>query len=147
MTAEVPMFADGAVEPATPAAAAPAPAGWSTQRTVGIAVGAAGIVGIVVGSVFGAKAMSADSDSHAHCVAPEFTRCDPQGIQLGKDAFSAATGSTVGFLLGGAAVIGGVVTFLTAPSGAPKSGSGARRFEARPMVGAQVGGLVVAGQW
>ena len=147
MTAEVPVFAEAAVEPAATAAAAPAPAGWSTQRTVGIAVGAAGIVGIVVGSVFGAKAMSADSDSHAHCVAPEFTRCDPQGIQLGKDAFSAATGSTVGFLLGGAAVIGGVVTFLTAPSVAPKSGSGARRFEARPVVGPQVGGLVVAGQW
>jgi hypothetical protein len=100
MTAEVPAFADAAVEPAALPAVAPAPAGWSPQRTVGIAVGAAGLVGIVVGSVFGAKATSADSDSHAHCVAPEFTRCDPQGQQLGKDAFSAATASTVGFLMG-----------------------------------------------
>jgi serine/threonine-protein kinase len=121
--------------------------GWSTQRTVGIAVGAAGIVGIVVGSVFGGKAMSADSDSHAHCLAPEFTRCDPQGQQLGKDAFSAATASTVGFLIGGAGLVGGVVAFLTAPSGAPKSGSGALRFDARPIVGGQVSGLVLSGQW
>ena len=147
MTAEVPVFVDAAVETAASPAAAPAPAGWSTQRTVGIAVGAAGLVGIVVGSVFGARAMSADSDSHAHCVAPEFTRCDPQGQQLGKDAFSAATASTVGFLLGGAGIVGGVVTFLTAPSGAPKSASGAWRLEARPIVGVQGGGLVVSGQW
>jgi hypothetical protein len=149
MTAEVPAFADAVVEPAMAAtpAAAPAPAGWSTQRTVGIAVGAAGIVGIVVGSVFGAKAMSADEGSHAHCVAPEYTRCDPQGKQLGNDAFSAATASTVGFLLGGAGIVGGVVTFLTAPSGAPKSASGAWRFDARPLVDAQVGGLVVSGSW
>ncbi len=148
MTAEVPAFTNVVVESAAlPAPATPAPAGWSTQRTVGIVVGAAGLVGIVVGSVFGAKAMSADSDSHAHCVAPELTRCDPQGQQLGKDAFSAATASTVGFLLGGAAVVGGVVTFLTAPTGAQKSASGAWRFEARPMVGAQGGGLVLSGRW
>ena len=148
MTAEVPAFMDAVVEPAAlPAPADPAPAGWSPQRTVGIAVGAAGLVGIVVGSVFGAKAMSADSDSHAHCVAPDFIRCDPQGQQLGKDAFSAATASTVGFLIGGAAVVGGVVTFLTAPSGAQKSASSAWRFEARPTVGAQSGGLLVSGRW
>jgi hypothetical protein len=147
MTAEVPAFTEAAMETAALPTTAPAPAGWSPQRTVGIAVGAAGLVGIVVGSVFGAKAMSADSDSHAHCVAPDFIRCDPQGQQLGKDAFSAATASTVGFLLGGAAVAAGVVTFLTAPSGAPKSASGMRRFEARPVVSAQGGGLVMSGRW
>jgi hypothetical protein len=150
MTVEVPVLAEAAVDTVAPPAVAPPPAGWSTQRTVGIAVGAAGLVGIVVGSVFGAKAMSADSDSHAHCVAPEYTRCDPQGVQLGKDAFSAATASTMGFLIGGAGIVGGVVTFLTAPSGAQKSASGAnsaRLFEARPIVGAQGGGLVVSGWW
>ncbi len=150
MTAEVPAFADAPAAAAIPPVATPAPAGWAPQRTVGIAVGAAGLVGIVVGSVFGARAMSADSASHAHCLAPDYTRCDPQGQELGKDAFSAATASTVGFLLGGAGVIGGVVTFLTAPttgSAPKKSTSRAWGVEARPLVSAQVGGLVVSGAW
>lgn len=145
MTAEVPGLAAASVDVA--ATPAEAPAGWSAQRTVGIAVGAAGLVGIVIGSVFGAKAMSADADSHDHCLPTEYTQCDSQGVQLGKDAFSAATASTVGFLIGGAGLVGGVVTFLTAPSGASKSARGAWRFDARPVVGAQSGGVVVFGAW
>ncbi|MEP7120502.1 MAG: hypothetical protein ABJE95_06325 [Byssovorax sp.] len=147
MTAEVPALAALAAEAAPQPADVQLAPRWSPQRTVGIAVGAAGLVGIVIGSVYGAKAIRKDAGSHAHCAPGDFTQCDPAGAELGREAFAAATASTVGFLLGGAAIVGGVVTFVTAPSGAPKSSSGARRVEVRPVVGAQTGGVVVLGMW
>jgi hypothetical protein len=148
MTAEVPVLLQPSASPIGPELTPlETHAGSSTQRTVGVVVGAAGLAGIVVGSIFGVKAMGKDADSHAHCLPSDYIHCDSQGVQLGKDAFSAATVSTVGFILGAAGIAGGVVTFLTAPSSAPKPTTGMRHVDARPLVGARTGGLVVSGEW
>jgi hypothetical protein len=111
---------------------------WSTQRTVGVGIGGVGLVGVVVASIFGAKAGGKNSDSLVHCRTTDSTRCDSQGVALREEAYSAATVSTILFIVGGAMTAGGTVTFLTAPSGAPKI---------EPVVGTGFGGLTLRGSW
>jgi hypothetical protein len=146
MTVDVP-----ALGPAPPATIADNPPSarsfWSVQRGVGLGIGAVGVVGIVIGSVFGAKAMRKNSESDPHCIPSEYLHCDSQGIALGEDAFKAAGVSTAGFILGGAGLVGGTIVFLTAPSGAPKSAGLASRLAARPMAGSRTGGLLLSGEW
>ena len=106
---------------ATPAPAAPAPeapvkvreGGWSTQRWLGVATMGVGVAGVTVGSIFGLRARSKNEDSEAHC---DGNTCDQTGVALRDDALDSATVSTVGFGVGAAALVGGVVLFATAPS-------------------------------
>jgi hypothetical protein len=122
----------------TASESAPPPPFWNTQRAVGLGIGAAGLVGVVVGSIFGAKAAGKNSDSLPHCRPDDITRCDSLGVTLRGEAYSAAKVSTILFIVGGAMAGGGTITFLTAPSGAPKI---------QPVVGAGFGGLTLRGQW
>jgi serine/threonine-protein kinase len=137
MPVEIPGLEAAPLGVATPGEAALQPF-WNTQRTVGLGIGGAGLVGVVVASIFGAKASGKNSDSLAHCRAADPTRCDSQGVALREDAYSAATVSTILFIVGGAMTGAGAVTFLTAPSGAPKI---------EPVVGVGVGGLTLRGSW
>jgi hypothetical protein len=87
----------------------------STQRILAGVVGGVGVVGVVVGSVFGLKASSDWDDAKSDC--NPYPKCGPEGAQLGEDASDAATISTVAFVVGGAAIAGGVILWLTAPDG------------------------------
>jgi hypothetical protein len=87
----------------------------STQRIVAGVVGGVGVVGVVVGSVFGLKASSDWDEAKSDC--NPYPKCGPEGAQLGDDASSAATISTIAFVVGGAAIAGGLVLWLTAPDG------------------------------
>jgi serine/threonine-protein kinase len=93
------------------------------MRLAAIGVGAAGVVGVGVGTVFGIVALGKRSDLDRLC--PGYPRCvdsqrsDVQGNY--DDAKHAATISTVGFVLGGVLVAGGVVLWLVAPGRAPAS--------------------------
>ena len=130
--------------PRAPLAAVPVPGGappessWSTQRYVGVGLGVIGVAGVVVGAIFGAKAAGKNTDSLPHCLLNDITLCDATGVGLRNDAFSAATVSTVAMVVGGAALVGGTITFLTAPSGTAKI---------QPVVGAGFGGLTLRGTW
>jgi serine/threonine-protein kinase len=130
--------------PLAPLAAVPAPgagaaeASWSTQRYVGLGIGAVGIVGGIVGGIFGAKAAGKNTDSLPHCLPDDIKHCDPAGIALRNDAFSAAEVSTILFIASGVAVAAGTITFLTAPAGTAKI---------QPVVGAGYGGLTLRGTW
>lgn len=121
-----------------PGAGAPETSSWSTQRYVGLGIGAAGIVSGVVGAIFGGKAAGKNSDSLPHCLPNDITHCNATGIALRDDAFSAAQVSTILFIAGGAAVAAGTITFLTAPAGKAKI---------QPVVGAGFGGLTLRGTW
>lgn len=134
---EVPGLEAAPLGATAPGESAPQPF-WNTQRRVGVGIGAAGLVGVVVGSIFGAKASGKNSDSLLHCRPDDLTRCDSQGVALREEAYSAATVSTIMFIVGGALAAGGTITFLTAPSGAPKI---------QPVVGAGFGGLTLRGSW
>jgi hypothetical protein len=102
--------------PIAPPTAHPTPSGtgW-TQRTTGFVISAAGLVGLGIGAGFGALAMSKHDASKAPERCDAQNRCDKAGLALQDDAFRAATVSSVGVILGGVALAGGVVLILTAP--------------------------------
>jgi serine/threonine-protein kinase len=92
------------------------PSNGSTQRTIGLVVGGLGVIGIGIGTVFGLSAMSKENDATKnYCDSTD--HCTGQGVQLGKDAQSAATASTIAFAVGGIALAGGVLLYFTAPKG------------------------------
>jgi serine/threonine-protein kinase len=87
----------------------------STRRWIGVGVAVAGVVGVGLGTVFGLSAKSKldQSNQDNHC--DKADTCDPTGLALRHDASSAATLSTVMFVVGGVALTGGAVLYFTAP--------------------------------
>jgi len=85
----------------------------SSQRTMGLVVGAAGVVGVGVGTYFGLRSFSKWGDAQ-DCSS---TSCSPaDGTLLVDDAKNAATAANIAFGVGLVALAGGVVLYLTAPS-------------------------------
>ena len=85
----------------------------NNRKIVSYAVGGAGIAAVAVGAVFGVRALSKNSDSDQLCGNP----CASQaGLDANSDARSAATISNIAIGVGAAAIITGVVLYLTAPS-------------------------------
>jgi hypothetical protein len=111
-----------------PPAASPAPKSpppseprdpGATQRTWGLGVGAAGIVGLGVGVGFGVHAMSKKSERDEICadgICPS-----QEGIDAHRSADTAATVANVAIIAGGALLATGVVLYFTAPSAASSS--------------------------
>jgi serine/threonine-protein kinase len=145
-TVEVPVLPLGAAE-VKPGAPPPAVPFWGTQRVLGLSAGVAGVVGIVIGSIYGVKAASKDAESLPHCLPNNKKLCDAQGVALGEDAFDAAAASTAGFVAGGVGLVGGAILFFTAPSGSSQGNAARPLFVARPVVGPGIGGLSVRGEW
>ena len=87
----------------------------STQRILAGVVGGVGVVGVVIGSVFGLKAISDWDDAKANC--NPYPNCGAKGKQLGDDAKSEGTISTVAFAVGAAGIAGGLILWFTAPDG------------------------------
>ncbi|HEY3235398.1 MAG TPA: hypothetical protein VGJ84_11845, partial [Polyangiaceae bacterium] len=98
----------------TPASPARDVGQGSGQRTLGLALGAGGVVGVGVGSVFGLIAINKNKKSLDHCTTD--TLCSQQGVDLRNQAKSAATVSTIAFAAGGAMLGAGLILYLTAPS-------------------------------
>jgi hypothetical protein len=100
--------------------------GGSSQKTIAYVVGGVGIAGIVVGSIFGLRAKSKNSDANSNCRPDDPTRCNSTGVSLSDDAHSAATISTIAFAAGATALVGGIVLYFTAPKepSAPNVGVG-----------------------
>jgi hypothetical protein len=82
-------------------------------RTAGIIVGGVGVAGLVVGSVFGANALSTDKSAMRDCAAP--TRCTSAGVDLAHTAHDDATVSTVAFAAGGVLAAGGALLVVLSP--------------------------------
>ncbi|HEY5934989.1 MAG TPA: hypothetical protein VIU61_10150 [Kofleriaceae bacterium] len=90
-----------------------------TRHRIGIVIGAgAGGAAVIVGSVFGFRARSQYADAKDTC-GGSIEDCDPARVMEAQgqvdDARSSGTLSTVMFAVGGAAVITGVVIYMTAP--------------------------------
>ena len=89
----------------------------TTQKAIAIGVGAAGIVGLGVGTFLGFHAKSLQDESNGTgggCNAVD--TCDAHGQQLRMSALDSATASTVLFAVGGAAVVTGIILYVSAPS-------------------------------
>jgi hypothetical protein len=145
----VPILADeplssGAAQPATASAststsgAPPSDRGndGSTQRILAGVAGGVGLVGVVVGSIFGLKAMSDWDDAKSNC--SPYPKCGPEGKKLGDDAKSEGTISTVAFVVGAAGIAGGLVLWFTAPDG---------EDESRASIGVGPGRVLVQGRF
>ena len=87
-----------------------------TQRTLGVVLGAAGVIGLGLGGGFALNAMSKHNAAKKDCSADE-TRCGPQGLANYDSANKSADVATIAFIAGGALLVGGVVLYLTAPRG------------------------------
>ncbi len=115
--------------------------GGSGWKTLGWAAGGVGLIGIGVGAVFGAMAMS-DNNS-AHCNASN--QCEPGPL---SSARSAAVGSDVGFIAGGVLLAGGIALVLLGPSGSNKEHAPtAPTASIAPAIAPGDVGFVVRGAW
>jgi len=85
----------------------------SAQRTTAIVVGAVGVVGLGVGTVFGIGASAKWSDAKSQCTAYP-NGCSHDALDAKSSAQSKATIATVGFIVGGAALAGAAVLWFTA---------------------------------
>lgn len=103
------------------------------QRTAGYVAGAAGIVGLGIGAVFGLSAIGSkhDAERDGHCTV-DLQKCDAVGKASMSDSRDAARLSTIGFIAGGALAATGIVLVLTAPSNKdPASATQGRRTTVR----------------
>jgi hypothetical protein len=84
------------------------------QRVGAIVAGAVGLVAVGIGTGLGVMAMSKRDDAAPFCPQPD--ACYPEGMELYDQARAAGNGSTAAFVLGAAALAGGAVLWLTAPT-------------------------------
>lgn len=131
---EQPVAARSSVAPPNPNAAG------GTLKTAGIIIGAAGLVTIGVGTVFGLSAKSKNDEAAGMCSGLECSTA--HAITLTEEARTAATISTVGFVAGGALLAGGVVLYLLAPKGESKTA-----LRLAPRVGPQTALLSMGGNF
>jgi hypothetical protein len=112
--------------------------GGSGLRTTGYVVAGVGVAGLLAGTIFGVSAMVQKSD--AACVD---NACDAGSL---ASARSSATVSTIGFVVGGALLAGGIALVVLAPSRSPSSSSAAR-LELAPAVAQREAGMLMRGSW
>jgi hypothetical protein len=120
--------------------AAPPPTGHSgrgtgLQRTLAVAAGGIGIVGLGVGAAFAFSAMSQRNDAQSVCPGPTCPTLD--GSNKWHTAVISGNASTIGFLVGGVGIAAAAVLLATAP----------RASAPRAQVGLGVGGVEVSGTW
>jgi tetratricopeptide (TPR) repeat protein len=88
-------------------------------RPIGYAVGSAGVIGVVVGTVFALSARSKwDEAQRDHC---RGTVCDRVGGALASDAKSSGNVATVAFVLGGVALAAGATLIVLGAPSDPRS--------------------------
>src|SRR5262249_48806173 len=92
-----------ALAPDTPPPSTPVP-----LRTVGIAVGSVGVLGIVLGTVFGGLTFAKKGAASSHC---NGMYCDAEGLSLWNSAHAYGAASTATFVIGLAAAGTGAFLF------------------------------------
>jgi hypothetical protein len=91
------------------------------ERWPALAAGGVGVVGVVVGSIFGLQSMSKQDEAAQHCNGSVCS--DQAGVRLKDEAMAAGNISTVAFIVGGVGLAAGGVLWFTLPV----SGESARR--------------------
>ncbi|RYZ02195.1 MAG: hypothetical protein EOO73_32775 [Myxococcales bacterium] len=103
---------EGPLAERPPAAVAVKSSGLTTQQTLGIVAGGVGIVGVGLGSYFGIRAISKNSDAEQHCPKEGFCS-NTTGVELTNQARDSAAASNVAFAVGAGLVAVGAVLYLT----------------------------------
>jgi hypothetical protein len=110
----------------------------SGQRVAGAVIAAVGIAGLGASGVFAVLAKNGYSDSLANCQTNNPGLCNATGVSQRNDARTDGNIASVAFGVGAAALVGGVIVWLTAPR-APSAGA------ASLVVAPTLGGAVVQG--
>ena len=126
-----------------PIADAPAVPG-RTQRIAGLTIGATGLVAVgIAGAVTLAERSKYKNALERHCMGST-SMCDAVGLDTTHDARHKANIATVISIIGGAAVVGGVVLYLTAPkAGHPDE----HALYLAPELGTDGGAVVFGGNY
>jgi serine/threonine-protein kinase len=97
---------------------------WLTPpRVAGVVLGGVGVVGLGVGTAFGAIAVGTWSEAQATCSSGT-TGCTAEGVRLGTRAEDHALASTIGVAAGSALVVSGaLLVLLTGDEGSVKLGA------------------------
>jgi hypothetical protein len=136
-----------AAEPAranVAAASAPPPRGQG-QRTAGLVLGAAGLAGLGVGTVFGVLAIHDWSSSKNECASPTDCPNHPAAVSDHDRAETSSTIATVGFVAGGVLLATGIVAWLTSPPIAAESATASTHLA--PMLGPGLAGFALRGRF
>jgi hypothetical protein len=130
----------------TSGAATPSRTG-KLQRGIGHGLSASGLLGVGAGVAFIVQASENDAESKRHCgVNGDPMQCDALGVRANNQAIQASERAILGFVLGGAALAGGVILILTAPSRTPSS-SGSAAAAGWPWLAVGPRSLAVRGAW
>ena len=114
IVARVPALQDRpAPPPKAPVTVAPPPTTLHPRAKVGLALVGLGAAGVVVGAILGVKAFGLKSDSDMYCDGND--KCSPPGVDLRTRARAVGDASSIAFIAAGAAVVGGLVLYGTAP--------------------------------
>jgi len=118
------------VEPATATGPVPTPEPPEPGRDPawlagGLVTAGLGLVGIVVGAVFGAKASSEWSSSQSNCETSASCPNHAQAVMDHDDAVVSANVSTAALVIGSAALVTGGIVFFAAPYVEPEQGTSA----------------------
>ena len=119
----------------------PAPEPPTTARNVGVVVGAAGLVGVLAGGVFGVAAIVKNNASKDECLPSNATQCSQRGISLRNQAGTFADVST-GTLIGGGVLVGLGVGLFFLGSGGGREKQQAKDIRVFPIVAPGFGGAV-----
>lgn len=133
--------------PPPPPAVAPAPPEPShpggAQRTTGVVLGAAGLVGLGLAGAFSVVAKNDYNGSLVHCETGNPGLCDATGLSQRSTARGYGDAASVAVGVGAAALAGGLVVWITAP----------QRSQSEPRASARVGlvpapgGAILEGEW
>ena len=114
------------------------------RRVAGVVVASTGVAALGVATYLTLSARSSYKGALAdHCMGST-SMCDAPGLTLTHDARHRANVATLVSIAGGAAVIGGVVLYLTAPHG---KRADEHALYLTPVVGADGGAVVFGGRY
>jgi hypothetical protein len=146
-SANRPTDSSATTPPLATTSATPAPPGFGTRRFVGVVVGGAGGVAVVVASVLGLMAIGHKNDQNSEC--PTSVACTTTGRAQAQSSHDAAvtdgTVSTVGFIVGGALLATGAALVLVGGHGAEAQGGVGVRVA--PSVGANGAGVLLSARF
>jgi hypothetical protein len=109
-----------------------------------IGLGIVGVVGVGAGMVLGLVASAKNKDSKGHCDPADETRCSDQGVSLRNEAYTFSDLSSVGFIAGGAALLGsGLLWLLDGSSETPDREAASVAVQAGP----RAANLIVQGKF
>jgi hypothetical protein len=120
---------------------------WTGQHIAAVVTAGVGVAGVVLGIVFGTQASSKWDEALSYCNNEDINDCSAEAGPLSQDANTFATVSTVGLVVGGAAIAAAVIVWLTAPSGADEEPETEVGWQLAPMVGRDTAGGALRGRF